>query len=150
MKRIQGSDIYSVEKRSAVMRSVKGRNTRPERLLRHELHRLGFRYSLKPSPLPGTPDIVLRKYRTVIFVHGCFWHRHVGCRKTTLPINNRSFWRKKFAGNIKRDVSVRASLNAGGWKVIVAWECEILKDPGGLANVIWQHLPNLVRDLSVG
>lgn len=134
------SDIYSPAKRSAIMRRVRGQNTRPERLLKKELHRLGFRYNSRNSSLPGTPDIVLTKYRMVIFVHGCFWHRHKGCKKTTLPIKNRSFWRKKFSANTKRDLRVSRELTALGWKTLVAWECKILKDPVKLASAIHKRL----------
>ena len=129
MPRPKYTDIYTPEKRSAIMSKVKAADTIPERLLRRELHRSGFRFRLRSIHLPGRPDIVLNRYKTVVFVHGCFWHRHPGCKKTTVPIANRSFWKKKFAGNIERDAKKTECLEAMGWRVLIAWECEIVRQP---------------------
>lgn len=107
------------------MSSVKGKNTKPERVVRSLLHRSGFRFRLHRKDLPGCPDIVLPKYKTVIFVHGCFWHRHSGCPRTTTPKTNVDSWEKKFADNVARDERNRTALEELGWKVIVIWECEI-------------------------
>lgn len=114
--------------RSFLMSKVRGKNTKPEELVRSLLHRLGFRFRLHRKDLPGTQDIVLPKHRVVIFVHGCFWHRHHGCKKATTPQTNKDFWEKKLARNVERDMEVSARLMQNGWRVLVVWECE-LKNP---------------------
>lgn len=120
------ADVFTKEKRSEVMRAVKGRDTGPEKAVRSLLHRDGYRFSLCRKDLPGSPDIVLRKYGTVVFVHGCFWHRHEGCRPGRRePKSNAGFWRKKFKRNVERDAENQAELKALGWKVVVVWECEL-------------------------
>lgn len=118
-------DIVSKEKRAAMMRAVRRKDTGPEMLLRRALHRAGFRFRLHYRNLPGTPDIVLPSRRTVIFVHGCFWHRHHGCSRTTTPATRTEFWTTKFRGNIRRDRRVQKALKKLGWRVIVVWECEV-------------------------
>lgn len=110
--------------RSGLMARVKGKDTRPEKIVRSLLHKLGYRFRLYVKDLPGSPDIVLPKYRTVIFVHGCFWHRHPGCRKTTSPKQNADFWETKWKQNIDRDRKKECQLVDLGWKVIVVWQCE--------------------------
>ena len=105
------------------MSRIRSTNTKPEVALRRALHRLGFRFRLHGSHLPGKPDIVLTKYRTVIFVHGCFWHRHEGCKIATTPKSNTEFWIEKFSRNVIRDAATLDHLEALGWRVIVAWEC---------------------------
>lgn len=107
------------------MARVGQKNTKPEMTVRRALHRLGFRFRLHRRDLPGRPDIVLPKYRTAIFVHGCFWHRHPGCRRTTTPKTREAFWRDKFDANILRDRKATEALERAGWKVLVLWECEI-------------------------
>lgn len=107
------------------MSRVSSKNTKPEMLVRRALHRLGFRYRLHRRDLPGRPDIVLSKYKTVIFVHGCFWHRHLECSRTTTPKTREAFWRSKFEANISRDRKAVEALEQAGWKVLVLWECEI-------------------------
>ena len=119
-------DIVSREKRASMMASVRQRDTRPEILLRQALHRSGLRFRLHRRDLPGTPDIVLPGRRTVIFVHGCFWHRHEGCRRSTLPATKTEFWTDKFFKNVERDRRVQASLRRLGWRVFVVWECQLL------------------------
>lgn len=111
--------------RSRNMAAIKGRNTTPEMTVRKMLHRLGYRFRLHRRDLPGTPDIVLPKYRTVIFVHGCFWHRHPDCRFTTNPKTNSEFWERKFFINVDRDKRQQRSLREAGWEVIVVWQCEL-------------------------
>lgn len=106
------------------MRSVKRAHTKPEILVRRSLHKLGFRFRLHSRQLPGTPDIVLPRYRTVIFVHGCFWHRHQYCRYTTTPKTNQDYWLPKFATNLERDARNVEALQELGWRVIVVWGCE--------------------------
>ena len=122
------TDILSEKKRSETMSSIRSADTKPEWILRCGLHRMGFRYRLRDKKLPGTPDLVFPKYRTVVFVHGCFWHRHEGCRKATFPKSRQAFWAEKFAGNVERDAWVRAELERAGWRVIIVWECELERD----------------------
>lgn len=118
-------DTISSERRSWNMSRIRGRNTKPELMLRSMLHREGFRFRLHSKNLPGRPDIVLPRYRTVIFVHGCFWHRHEGCRNATMPSTRREFWSEKFDKNKERDIRSREALESAGWKVCVVWECEL-------------------------
>ena len=110
--------------RSALMRKVRGRDTGPEVMVRRLLHRAGYRFRLHAGDLPGRPDIVFRGRRKVIFVHGCFWHRHDGCRRTTTPKTRREFWANKFAANRKRDAAAVSCLERTGWEVAIVWECE--------------------------
>ncbi len=118
-------DIVDNETRSRMMSSIKGKNTQPEILLRKYLHANGFRFRIHVAGLPGKPDIVLAKYRLCIFVHGCFWHRHEGCKLAAMPHTNLEFWEKKFAANKKRDEEVNVKLRNLGWRVFVIWECGI-------------------------
>ena len=117
-------DRVSREKRSEMMSFVRAKNTRPELAVRRLLHAMGFRFRLHKDDLPGKPDIVLPKKKTAIFVHGCFWHRHKGCVRTTTPENNCEFWADKFRRNKLRDQSNRNKLKRLGWKVVIVWECE--------------------------
>lgn len=110
--------------RSSIMKRVGRENTKPELKVRAKLHVLGLRFRLHRRDLPGTPDIVLTKHRTVIFVHGCFWHRHLGCRYATTPKTRQEYWIPKFEANITRDVRKEAQLRELGWRVLVIWECE--------------------------
>jgi DNA mismatch endonuclease, patch repair protein len=128
------ADLISAERRSWNMSRIKSRDTKPELLLRSMLHRMGFRFRLHVKNLPGCPDIALPKYRTAIFVHGCFWHRHSGCRNATMPSTRPKFWAEKFEGNIKRDIRNREALETLGWKVLVAWECELKSDPESVVH----------------
>jgi DNA mismatch endonuclease, patch repair protein len=123
------ADTLSSERRSWNMSRIKGHNTGPEVRLRSLLHRAGFRFRLHAKELPGRPDIVLPRYRTTIFVHGCFWHRHTGCRNATTPSTRKAFWQEKFDGNVRRDERNRSELVAEGWTVVVVWECELAADP---------------------
>jgi len=107
------------------MSRIRGKDTKPEIAVRSLLHSMGFRFRLHDKKLPGKPDIVLKKYKTVVFVHGCFWHRHKGCKDATMPKSNRAFWEKKFAANVKRFEHVSKLLQDMGWKVIVVWQCEL-------------------------
>jgi DNA mismatch endonuclease (patch repair protein) len=117
-------DRISQPRRSALMARVRGKNTGPEHVVRRLLHRLGLRFRLHRKGLPGRPDIVLPKWKTAIFVHGCFWHRHAGCVRTTTPDANRAFWLEKFAQNKQRDRRNKKALRKRGWRVVVIWECE--------------------------
>lgn len=116
-------DVVSQEVRSRMMAGIRGKNTKPEMLVRRFLHAKGFRYRLHDKALPGKPDMVLPRYQTVIFVHGCFWHRHLACQFATTPSTNRSFWLKKFEKNEVRDRLAAETLISLGWKVIILWEC---------------------------
>lgn len=120
-------------KRSALMARVKGKNTAPELIVRRLVHAGGFRFRLHRRDLPGSPDLVFPRYRAVIFVHGCFWHRHEGCSRTTTPKTRTAFWNNKFEANVARDARVAAELEQQGWRVLVLWECET-KNPGHLAD----------------
>ena len=132
-------DHLSPEKRSWNMSRVRSKNTKPELLVRSLLHRMGFRFRLHRMDLPGKPDIVLPKYKTVIFVHGCYWHRHQGCNKASTPKTNTEFWENKFQKNIERDTVVQQKLRDLGWKVIVVWTCE-LRDMNYLAERLRKSL----------
>jgi DNA mismatch endonuclease (patch repair protein) len=117
-------DRISRERRSWNMSRIRGRDTKPEVTVRSVLHGLGWRFRLHRKDLPGRPDIVLVRHRTVVFVHGCFWHRHARCRFAYSPKSNRAFWNKKFGGNVARDRRDRGRLRRLGWRVIVVWECQ--------------------------
>ena len=121
------SDAPVSPKRSALMARVRQKDTEPELAVRRCLHRLGYRFRLHRSDLPGTPDIVLPKHEKVIFVHGCYWHRHPGCGRSTTPKTRTSFWENKFLTNVRRDVENMRKLRESGWEPIVVWECETLK-----------------------
>ena len=131
-------DVVSPETRSRMMSGIRGRDTQPELVVRRFLHRQGFRFRLHVAGMPGRPDLVLARYRTAIFVHGCFWHRHPGCRYATLPATRREFWETKLEGNATRDARDTAALEAVGWRVIVVWECDVRRGEIG-----W--LPDAIR-----
>ena len=118
-------DRISKEHRSWNMSRIRGKDTAPELTVRSLLHRLGYRFRLHPKDLPGKPDIVLPKYQTVIFVHGCYWHRHKKCRYAYTPKTRIDFWKKKFEENVKRDTLTRKRLRELGWRIIIVWECQI-------------------------
>ena len=132
-------DVFSEQKRSWIMGRVKGRDTKPEMLVRSLLHRMGFRFRLHRKDLPGNPDIVLPRYKKVIFVHGCFWHGHPGCPRSKRPTTNRPFWDRKLDGNLERDKRFCAELSGLGWKVLVIWQCET-KVPDILAKKVERFL----------
>ena len=119
------TDVVSEEQRSYIMSRVASKNTKPELLVRSYLHRRGFRFRIHGKNLPGRPDLVFPKHRAVVFVHGCFWHRHDGCPGTTMPSTRVEFWQNKFDRNMARDQANQAELRELGWRVIVLWECEI-------------------------
>lgn len=118
-------DCLTPEQRKRNMSAIKGRDTKPEILLRKLLHSLGYRFRIQRKDLPGRPDIVLPRYKTAIFVNGCFWHRHEGCKYASTPSTNSDFWEKKFAANVERDARNYAALKALGWHVVIIWECEV-------------------------
>ena len=120
-------DQITKEHRSWNMSRIRDRDTQPEIQVRSLLHRLGYRFRLRRTDLPGKPDIVLPKYGTVVFVHGCFWHRHRNCKFAYTPKSRTEFWATKFARNVERDLEVQRTLRNLGWKVIVVWGCDLAK-----------------------
>ncbi|MCC8027494.1 MAG: very short patch repair endonuclease [Clostridium sp.] len=120
-------DVHTKETRSYNMSQIKNKNTKPEEFVRKDLFRRGLRYRKNVKKLPGCPDIVLTRYRAVVFVNGCFWHVHEGCKYFKWPQNNKEFWETKLSGNKKRDIDNICELERLGWKVIVVWECELKK-----------------------
>ncbi len=137
------ADSLTPERRSKLMSRVRGQETIPEKRVRSILHRLGFRFRKNVKSLPGTPDIVLPKYKTAIFVHGCFWHQHNGCRKARRPTTRVEFWNKKFDANIERDARKLRELRKAGWKTLVIWQCQI-KDSGKLERKLGKALLKIV------
>ena len=121
-------DRLTPEQRSANMSKIRSKDTKPEMLVRRHLHALGFRYRLHASKLPGHPDLVLPKWHTVIFVNGCFWHKHEGCRYFVVPKSNTEFWMNKISRNVERDADNTKKLIDMGWKVVTVWECELKKE----------------------
>ena len=117
-------DNLSKEQRSYCMSRIRGKGTKPEKIVRSLLHKLGFRFRLYKKCLPGTPDIVLPRYRTVIFVNGCFWHQHPGCLRSTIPLSNKEYWEPKLKKITENDEGNINKLINDGWKVLVIWECE--------------------------
>jgi DNA mismatch endonuclease (patch repair protein) len=132
-------DTISRERRSTNMSRIRGRDTKPEMTVRQEAHQLGFRFRLHRRDLPGTPDLVFPSRHKVVFVHGCFWHRHEGCRFAYQPKSNVEFWNAKFDGNIARDMRVRQELTRTGWDVLTIWECETA-DKRALARKLVDYL----------
>lgn len=137
-------DIISPKQRSANMARIRGRDTKPEIAVRKLVHRLGYRFRLHRRDLPGTPDLVFPALRRVIFVHGCFWHRHPHCRFAYEPKSNVKFWRAKFAANTARDERARGELRQMGWDVLIIWECEVT-DPEALAATLKGYLGDAGR-----
>ena len=117
------ADRLTPQERSALMSRVRGKDTKPEKCVRSALHRLGYRFRLHSKALPGRPDVVLSRHRVVVFVHGCFWHSHPGCRRAARPTSNRRFWNTKIDRNVGRDCEVALALRRLGWRVVVVWEC---------------------------
>jgi DNA mismatch endonuclease (patch repair protein) len=126
-------DVVDRATRSRMMSGIRGKDTKPERIVRSHLHRAGLRFRLQ-ARLPGRPDLVLPKHRTVVFVHGCFWHRHQGCRYATTPKSNPGFWQDKFEGNVRRDAKAKQKLEEMGWRVLVIWACQL--DESGLRGLV--------------
>uniref|UniRef100_UPI004048EA2D very short patch repair endonuclease n=1 Tax=Yoonia sp. TaxID=2212373 RepID=UPI004048EA2D len=121
------TDIVDKQTRSRMMAGIKGKDTKPELVLRRALHARGFRYRLHSKDVPGRPDLVFPKHHAIVFVHGCFWHRHEGCRYTTTPSTRPEFWQAKFDANVIRDAAIRDQLIETGWRVATVWECSLRK-----------------------
>lgn len=136
-------DVHDKETRSYNMSCIKGKNTRPEEIVRKYLFYRGFRYRKNDKRLPGTPDIVLPKYKTVIFVNGCFWHGHECCRYFVIPKTNTEFWTKKIETNRKRDIRKINDLQTIGWKVVVVWECQLKKEK---ADITLNNLKTTIKN----
>ncbi|MCF7698242.1 very short patch repair endonuclease [Loktanella sp. M215] len=135
-------DVVSPDVRSRMMAAIGRRDTKPEIVVRQALHAGGFRFRLDVRALPGSPDIVLTKWRTAIFVHGCFWHRHSGCARTTTVSTRPEFWQRKFDANVARDARAQQALKEAGWKVAVVWECALGK---GAAEQSLRSLADFIR-----
>ncbi len=132
-------DVYNATTRSAVMRQVRSKDTKPEMIVRRMLHKLGYRYRLHPGDLPGRPDIIFRGKRKAIFVHGCFWHQHQGCSASDRPSSNTTYWRAKLDRNVARDAANLSNLKDAGWNILVIWECKI-KNAVELSETLCQFL----------
>jgi DNA mismatch endonuclease, patch repair protein len=134
------TDHLTPSHRSWNMSRIHSKNTKPEKIVRSMLFSLGFRFRINRKDLPGKPDVVLPRYKTVIFVHGCFWHRH-NCKDATMPKSNTDFWEKKFSANVERDKRVKVELEDLGWRVITVWSCE-LKDMETLKSRLVSEINN--------
>jgi len=121
------------------MARIRGKDTKPELIVRRLAHALGYRFRLHRRDLPGSPDLVFPSRRKIVFVHGCFWHRHPGCKKTTTPSTRHDFWQKKFDQNVERDIRKEVQLIAAGWDVLVVWECET-RDAARLTSTLREFL----------
>ena len=139
-------DIVEPATRSRMMARIRGKDTLPERVLRRALHARGFRFRLHDSRLPGRPDLVLPRYGAVCLVHGCFWHRHQGCRLATTPASRQEFWQAKFDATVARDSRNRSRLLEAGWRVAVIWECTLQK--GGV-NRVTSELDRWLRGVAL-
>ena len=146
------ADVYTQRDRSRIMALIKGKNTKPEKIVRTLLFKSGYRFRIHQNKLPGKPDIVLRKSRTIIFVHGCFWHGHTACSRASRPTSNVAFWNKKLDGNKERDKRFRRDLIRTGWKVLTVWECET-RQPQELLPKLkkvfkWRAKTGITRELN--
>lgn len=135
-------DVVTPQVRSRMMSGIRGKNTLPEMLVRRFLHGLGLRYRLHDRGLPGAPDLVFPRHGVVIFVHGCYWHRHEGCKYATTPASNVEFWETKFAENVRRDRAAVMALKKAGWRVFILWECG-LRTSDTVRALHW--LPKAIR-----
>ena len=136
------TDIFTPEQRSRIMQQIKGKDTKPELIVRKYLFSKGFRFRVNVKRLPGKPDIALRKYRTAIFIHGCFWHGHEDCKLASHPQTNKEFWEAKIARNKARDIATREKLKAMGWNTMIIWECQLSK-----VSIRQQTLESIVQIL---
>ena len=143
------ADVLTPEQRRLNMSRIRGTNTKPEKLLRSALHAEGLRFRLHRKDLPGRPDIVLPKYRAVIFVHGCFWHSH-GCKYSVMPKTNREFWSKKLEKNKHRDEKCYSLLQSNGWRVLVVWECTIKNFRSNAQHFVYSIISWLNSDSKFG
>ncbi|PUB10053.1 very short patch repair endonuclease [Yoonia sediminilitoris] len=146
------TDIVDKQTRSRMMAGIKGKDTKPELVLRRALHARGFRYRLHSKTVPGRPDLVFPKHHAIVFVHGCFWHRHEGCRYTTTPSTRPEFWQAKFDANVARDRSVHDQLLDAGWRVATVWECALRRpeETTLAANLLAAWLRSSAAEIQIG
>lgn len=146
------TDIVDRQTRSRMMAGIKGKDTKPELVLRRALHARGFRYRLHSKNVPGRPDLVFQKHHAIVFVHGCFWHRHEGCRYTTTPSTRPEFWQTKFDANVARDRSVHDQLLDAGWRVATVWECALRRpeETALAANLLAAWLRSSAAEIQIG
>lgn len=148
---MKAMDKISPEARSRNMSKIRGKNTEPEKYIRRLLYHAGFRYRIHYKDLPGKPDVYLSRYKTVLFINGCFWHRHEGCRYATMPKSNTEFWMNKFRRNVERDKAVYEMLGSEGYKVIVIWECiirQMMKDLDFEREILASMIHEIRKDSS--
>jgi DNA mismatch endonuclease (patch repair protein) len=144
------TDVVDKSTRSRMMSGIRGKDTKPEKVIRSALHSAGFRYRVHASDLPGKPDLVFPKYKAVILIHGCFWHRHFGCWWSTTPSSNTDFWKVKFTQNVQRDAQNIRDLRKLGWRIAVVWECALrLPRKDEVASVIATWLKGESRSLTL-
>lgn len=134
------ADVVKPEVRSRMMSGIRGKDTQPELVLRRGLFARGYRFRLHGASLPGRPDIVIRKYRTVILVHGCFWHAHIGCRYFHMPEGNHQFWKEKLGRNRERDAHAVSALQTAGWRVAIIWECATRASASATLGILCKFL----------
>ncbi len=146
---MESMKLPTTDQRSRMMASIRGKDTRPELLLRSALFAAGFRYRLHVRGMPGSPDLVFPRYRAALFVHGCFWHRHIGCRYTTTPKSNSEFWNLKFEVNVVRDERNVALLRVAGWRVGIVWECALKRSVPETVDVVSLWLRSQEGDLTI-
>lgn len=146
------TDIVHKQTRSRMMAGIKGKDTKPELVLRRALHARGFRYRLHSKTVPGRPDLVFPKHHAIVFVHGCFWHRHKGCRYTTTPSTRPEFWQAKFDANVIRDRSVQDQLLEAGWRVATVWGCALRRpeETTLAANIVAAWLRSSTSEIQIG
>lgn len=132
-----------------MMRGITGKNTKPEIEIRRRLHAAGLRFRLHAASLPGRPDLVIRKHQTVVFIHGCFWHGHKGCRYFKMPATNSEFWQHKIRMNIERDLRQVAVLLNMGWRVAIVWECAVRADPDSAVHRLVEYLPGTAGEIEI-
>lgn len=146
------TDVVNSQTRSRMMAGIRSKNTKPELALRFALHAAGFRYRLHAKTISGKLDIAMPKYKAVIFVNGCFWHRHQGCRYSTTPSTRQDFWQTKFDGNVARDRAVRTALMEAGWRVATVWECGLRNETGvaTIRDILVQWLQGVDAGIELG
>lgn len=146
------TDIVDQQTRSRMMAGIRGKDTKPELALRRALHARGFRFRLHSKAVHGRPDLVLPRYRAIVFVHGCFWHRHESCRYATTPSTRQEFWQAKFTANVARDEAVHAKLLEDGWRVATVWECALRRSDqvSATADLLSAWLQSNERQLQIG
>ena len=138
------ADVVDKATRSRMMAGIRGKDTKPELVIRSALHRRGLRFRLHDASLPGKPDLVLPKFRTVVFIHGCFWHRHE-CQYFKWPGSNKNFWRSKLLGNVRRDAVTMGVLKLAGWRVCVLWECALKQKTSGVVDRMLDRVAKWIR-----